>query len=442
MYYNGGSIIMVQVENEYGHYSNCSASYMEHLAHLFRSVLGQEAVLTSVDNPDMKKLKCGNGVTNLIFATVDFSVGSNFREAFAVQRRFNKGTGPFVNVECWTAWFDQWGGRHATMDAAKYANYLDQLLAYGANVNMYAAVGGSDPGWNNGMELNGMGQTGSYDFDAPISECLDLRWKYELIKNVIAKYKNTTKYDVKNNTKKAYGEVDMSKHRISLLDALPYITDRNQHSSTPLTFEDLEQEFGFVLYRTKLEKRALVDFGTVYDRAYVMIDRKLVTILPRGHSNATELGPGNLDVLVENEGRFSFGFNPSWVTLKGLIDGVTVDGKPHLEWDHVAIGSANVSTIKFDSYDGHVPAFFRGVFTIQGEPEDTFFNPIGWEKGNVYVNGHHLQRYWLIGPQLTVYVPKWLLHEGVNEVIILELEKPAGRLTVQFDDHPVLDYRR
>jgi beta-galactosidase len=40
------------------------------------------------------------------------------------------------------------------------------------------------------------------------------------------------------------------------------------------------------------------------------------------------------------------------------------------------------------------------------------------------VNGHHLGRYWKIGPQQTLYVPVEWLKKGANEIVVLELIKP------------------
>jgi beta-galactosidase len=47
-----------------------------------------------------------------------------------------------------------------------------------------------------------------------------------------------------------------------------------------------------------------------------------------------------------------------------------------------------------------------------------------WGKGCVWVNGHHLGRYWKIGPQQTLYVPVEWLKKGANEIVVLELIKP------------------
>jgi beta-galactosidase len=226
------------------------------------------------------------------------------------------------------------------------------------------------------------------------------------------------------------------------LDALPKITDRFNHSRDPLTFERFGQKFGFVLYRNTLKKKGLLDLTTVHDRAYVMLDKKLVSIQQKGAEKVIEIGPGVLDILVENQGRGSFGRDPSFITWKGLINGVKFEGAPLLEWDHYGVGQAtNIWTIPWSSqYDTSGPTFFKSDFVIDDEPEDTFFNPLGWGKGNVFINGHHIQRYWTIGPQLTVYIPKFYLHKGYNSVAILELENPSQKGTILLDDIPVLDY--
>lgn len=43
MYHNGGNIIMVQVENEYGSYAACDHTYLEHICVLTQALLGKES---------------------------------------------------------------------------------------------------------------------------------------------------------------------------------------------------------------------------------------------------------------------------------------------------------------------------------------------------------------------------------------------------------------
>jgi beta-galactosidase len=47
-----------------------------------------------------------------------------------------------------------------------------------------------------------------------------------------------------------------------------------------------------------------------------------------------------------------------------------------------------------------------------------------WGKGQVYVNGHAMGRFWRIGPQQTLYVPGCWLKKGMNEVIIQDVIGP------------------
>ena len=54
---------------------------------------------------------------------------------------------------------------------------------------------------------------------------------------------------------------------------------------------------------------------------------------------------------------------------------------------------------------------------------DTFLTIPNGIKGNVWVNGFHLGRYWLVGPQQSLYLPGSVVNpEMKNEVVILELE--------------------
>jgi beta-galactosidase len=50
----------------------------------------------------------------------------------------------------------------------------------------------------------------------------------------------------------------------------------------------------------------------------------------------------------------------------------------------------------------------------------------GWGKGTVWLNGHHLGRFWRIGPQQTLYVPAPWLKRGVNDVVVFDVERPAA----------------
>ena len=61
-----------------------------------------------------------------------------------------------------------------------------------------------------------------------------------------------------------------------------------------------------------------------------------------------------------------------------------------------------------------------------------------WGKGDLWVNGHCLGRYWNIGPTQTAYAPGCWLHAGENEIVILDTIGPENH-TVAGLEKPVLD---
>jgi len=68
LYGNGGPIIMVQVENEYGSFYACDGKYMQWLRDETARYVKQNAVLFTNDGPDY--LRCGS--VEGVYATIDF----------------------------------------------------------------------------------------------------------------------------------------------------------------------------------------------------------------------------------------------------------------------------------------------------------------------------------------------------------------------------------
>lgn len=87
------------------------------------------------------------------------------------------------------------------------------------------------------------------------------------------------------------------------------------------------------------------------------------------------------------------------------------------------------------------PVFFSTTFSILSSGGDTFLYLPGWTKGQVWINGFNLGRYWTKrGPQETLYVPRPLLTQGVsNKIILLELENVPAKPQIQFLDTPILN---
>ncbi|RTL23425.1 MAG: hypothetical protein EKK52_03945 [Burkholderiales bacterium] len=74
---------------------------------------------------------------------------------------------------------------------------------------------------------------------------------------------------------------------------------------------------------------------------------------------------------------------------------------------------------------------------------DSFVDTRGWGHGQVWVNGHHLGRFWSLGPQQTLYLPASWLKAGANEVLVFTTEPPgAAGMTMQGLAEPVYERRR
>lgn len=205
-------------------------------------------------------------------------------------------------------------------------------------------------------------------------------------------------------------------------------------SDQPQTMEALGQRYGFVLYRKRvvartrgrLEIKGVRDYAVVSQgaRRLGVLDRRL-----RQESLEVDLESGEpLNILVENMGRVNFG--PRLVDdRKGIVGPVTLDGSVLTGWENYPLPMTDLSALSFSAANVKGPAFLRGQFEVSSLG-DTFLDMRGWGKGYVWVNGHNLGRYWRIGPQQCLFLPGTWLHEGTNQVVVLDLE-PSNHRTLQ-----------
>ncbi|OHS96929.1 Beta-galactosidase [Tritrichomonas foetus] len=457
MYHNGGPIIMVQIENEYGYHGICDHEYLKQLVYFTKEKLGDETFLFTVDPPSQSTLECGS-VKDLAYVTVDFGTGDP-QPHFELMRSIN-GFGPYVNTEFYPGWLDHWEEAHHYVDTDAVTSSLDRMLELGGNVNFYMFIGGTNFNFYNGANGDSsyyQADPTSYDYDAPLSEPGDMTFKYQKVKETIEKYqiKNSkeaekfhlqkgfskkTNIDVKNTTKKAYGKVTFTEGA-SLFDLLPYVTQRELYSMDVMSFEDLDVDYGFVMYETNVDENGQIWMPSVHDRANVFTNGRYVGTVKRNGEYGIDVETGKVSILVENMGRINFG--QAFNEYKGLVGGVEFNSKPKHQWLMRGFNLSNINNIKQlinkKELPTKVPAFYKATFTVD-QVADTFLNPKGFTKGVVFINGNNIGRYWTVGPQLTVYVPSYFLHEGDNELIIFEYESQSDTVgTMKFEDKPQID---
>lgn len=467
LYQNGGPIITVQVENEYGSYFSCDYDYLRFLQKRFHYYLGDNVLLFTTDGAHKKFLQCG--ALQGLYATVDFGVGNNITDAFQIQRN-SEPRGPLVNSEFYTGWLDHWGEQHWTVRSEAVASALYDILARGANVNMYMFIGGTNFAYWNGANTPYAPQPTSYDYDAPLSEAGDLTEKYFALRKVIGKFVALPEGPIPPSTPKfAYGTVPLKKLRAvdAALDVLCPSGPIN--SVYPLTFTQVKQYFGFVLYRTTLPRDCSnptplsSPLNGVHDRAYVAVDGIPQGVLERNRVltvNIQGKAGARLDLLVENMGRVNYG--KAINDFKGLISNLTLGSCILTNWTIFPLDTERAVSSLQGHWGGRqkdasacssgnytLPAFYSGNFSIPSGipslPQDTFIKFPGWTKGQVWINGFNLGRYWPArGPQVTLFVPKHLLSTSTpNTITVLELERaPCGQHglgAVELVDTPILN---
>jgi beta-galactosidase len=439
---HGGNILMVQVENEYGSYGS-DKEYLDINRQLFREA-GFDGLLYTCDPaPDVEKghlpglLPAVNGLDKPV-------------RVKALVRANHDNKGPYYVAEWYPAWFDWWGAKHHTLPAAKYASGLDGILSAGISINMYMFHGGTTRGFMNGANFSDSTpyepQISSYDYDAPLDEAGNATEKFRQFRTVIQKHLPAG--EILPDVPAAKPSIAIPAIRMtevsSLFDRLPAPVT----SPEPLTFEDLDQAYGYVLYRTVIPRggAGLLKIGGLRDYGIVFIGGRRVGVLDRrlGQDSlfieATGKDTVTMDILVENTGRINFG--PYLLkNKKGITGMVTFGGLELKGWQMYSLPFDHEPSVEAAgepvSTAAGVPVLRKGSFELSA-PADTYFNMSGWGKGCVWINGHHLGRYWNIGPQQTLYVPAEWLRKGINEVVIFEQLRPE-RTELSAVDHAILD---
>ncbi|UPK44219.1 glycoside hydrolase family 35 protein [Paenibacillus pabuli] len=439
---NGGPIIAMQIENEYGSFGN-DARYLEYLREgMVRR--GIDVLLFTSDGPTDPMLQAGSVPGQL--ATVNF--GSGTREAFSKLRQYQQNR-PLMCMEYWNGWFDHWGESHHTRDAADVAQVFEEMLEEQASLNFYMFHGGTNFGFYNGANCQQKDQyeptITSYDYDSLLSESGEPTAKFHMVRDVIARYRDIGEPVLPEPISRfAYGRVELTEHA-ALLPQAGRLSGPVQRTE-PEPMEKLGQDYGFILYRTHItgprEMQELV-VQDVRDRALVYVDGECQGVLERGNtalsvSFEVPAGGAEICILVENMGRINYG--PYLRDPKGITEGVRHGFQFLFDWTIHCLPLEDLSSLQFETgiqTGREVPAFYRGTLHVK-EVKDTFLQFDGWTKGVAFVNGFNIGRYWSKGPQGTLYVPAPLLRQGENEIVVFELHGTTDQ-AVTFVDKPILD---
>ncbi len=452
---NGGPIIMVQVENEYGSYG-VDKAYVGAIRDIVRKS-GFDKV--SLFQCDWSSNFLNNGLDDLTW-TMNFGTGANIDDQFAPLGQVRPDA-PKMCSEFWSGWFDKWGANHETRPAEDMIANIDEMLSKNISFSLYMTHGGTS--WGHWAGANSPGfapDVTSYDYDAPISESGQTTDKYWKLRKAMEKYADGGKLAKVPATIKSMNVPAFEFTEVApLFSNLPEAKSENGIK----TMEDYDQGFGSILYRTTLPEipaGTTIKVKDAHDYAQIFIDGTYIGKLDRRNGEKELELPAckkgaRLDILVEAMGRINFG--RAIKDYKGITDKVEVsfdtDGNTCTydlkKWTVYNINDtysfyknmtfrklASSKDVK-DEKGQRQPGVYRATFNLK-KTNDTFLNFETFGKGLVYVNGVALGRIWEIGPQQTLYVPGCWLKKGQNEVIVFDVVGPTEAKSEGLDK-PLLD---
>lgn len=423
---NGGPILMMQIENEYGSYGN-DKDYLNALKDMMVE-RGVTVPFVTSDGPGKQYMD--DGCVDGAWRTANF--GSKGAERFEAVKKII-GDQPLMCMEYWVGWFDHWGMKeHSVVDYTEHKKSLEDMLERG-HVNFYMFHGGTNFGFMNGSNYDDKvgADVTSYDYDAPLTEDGQITEKYLEFQKVISKFREIPKVEFTTKIqRKAYGTLQLEE-KVGLFDTLDTLSTPVRESM-PLSMEELGQNYGYALYRSTITRGKEIESCKIrggMDRAIIFADGKQVEIrnddeMHRKNGFTFKEEQGVLDILMENRGRVNYGPEID-LQKKGITHGVQINGVFHMGWDMYSLPLDDISKVDYSKgYEEGLPAFYKFTFQVD-EVGDTFLDVDGFGKGCAFVNGRNIGRFWEIGPQKRLYIPGPMLKEGVNEIVIFETDGKA-----------------
>ncbi|MDD3334469.1 MAG: beta-galactosidase [Eubacteriales bacterium] len=443
----GGPIIAMAVENEYGG----AGDDQEYLLWLRNTMaaLGVDVPFYTTDGNQIKMMKLGSIPGEWM--------GVNYRiesaEAIAHLRELQPDK-PALVGEYWSGRSCYFGEAYRRRNVEEVAAGYREALEHGGLVNFYMFCGGTNFGFMNGTRVtDSFDPTGrtmfraittSYDADAPVSEDGLPTAKYYACRRELDRFLGKPIRSEEPPT-----VCCQSLPPVALRECAPVFDQLDVLSTpvasvAPLTMEQLNEGYGFVLYSTMLpggiQQKAPLQIEGLHDRAQIFTNGEYRGVYQRDLPLpelclSTENGPVKLDILVENMGRCNTGRGLG--EQKGITGTVYWGNARLYHWTQRAMPMDNLSRLRFSESAHACPGFFRGTF--DAEPGiDTHVALPGFAKGCVWINGFALGRHWRIGPQRTLYLPGGLLKATGNEIIVLELHQAPQNPKVDFLNHSIL----
>lgn len=453
----GGPIVMVQAENEFGSYVSQRKDIPLEEHRRYNAKIVQQLKDAGFDVPsftsDGSWLFEGGAVPGALPTANGESNIENLKKAVD---KYNGGQGPYMVAEFYPGWLAHWLEPHPQISATSIARQTEKYLQNNVSINYYMVHGGTNFGFTSGANYDKkhdiQPDLTSYDYDAPISEAGWVTPKYDSLRNVIEKYVNYSLPKVPA----AIPVIEIPSIKLDKIAALDGLNSKVVENNKPMTFEQLNQGYGYVLYKKHfnqpisgtLKINGLRDYAIIYAN-----DEKVGELNRYFNQDSIDVDiPFNstLEILVENMGRINYGseivHNTKGIISPVVINGMEIEG----DWQMYQIPmdeAPDFSKMQQSSVYSNTesaakrllgaPALYKGTFNLT-ETGDTFLDMEDWGKGIVFINGKNIGRYWHVGPQQTLYIPGVWLKKGQNEIVIFEQQHDKHHTEVRTTKVPVL----
>lgn len=438
---NGGNIIAMQVENEYGSFGR-DRKYLYYLRNLIKSY-GVDIPLFTSDG-ETSSFFSGGGIPEE-FMVANFGGYNEHRFDDLKKLQPDK---PLMCGEHWCGWFEQWGGEHQTETAEKLGEAVDGFFRENASFNLYMFHGGTNFGFTSGANYYDRfcPTVTSYDYSAPLTENGAYTDKFFVLREKMSKYLGKALPELPENAKtKSYGKVELTESAELFKNLKRVAVHKKSHLSYYM--EDYGQNSGYILYSTKIKgnyRDTELKANGVHDIACIFINGEPVYRYDRRKLKGADLynecfnipvkafdGEIKIDILVQALGRINF--NHKIYDRKGMGE-IYIANQIITDFDIYCMGFEKMPEPKYKNCFASCPAFFRGTFKAN-EKTDCFIDMRSFKNCTVFVNGFNLGRFLKEGPQQTLYLPGVLL-KAENEIVVFETEG-CKRPVVKLIDKPL-----
>lgn len=439
---NGGNILMVQVENEFGSYGTDKA-YMSAMRDSLRAA-GWEG--TTMFQCDWSSNFQNNALDDLIW-TLNFGTNAKPLSQFKTLRSLRPDA-PLMCSEYWSGWFDGWGRKHETRSADAMVKGIGTMLENGISFSLYMTHGGTSfAHWAGANNTHFSPDCTSYDYDAPINEQGAATDKYHKLRALLQEYSDKPLPEIpRAKPIIKLNNIDFSGYAPLESNVSKVITSEQVQS-----FEEMDFGYGSALYACVLPtcpEGGYLRITEPHDFARVFVNDKLIGELYRGlkeqHTlKMPVLNQGDtLRILVEAMGRINY--SRQIHDHKGITEKVELIKSEEevillKDWE-ISLIDARTYPVEWNKIVGKKPGYYKAEFKLK-KRGDSFLDVSTWGKGFVWVNGHCLGRFWKVGPQQTLYCPAVWLKKGKNEIVVMDIIGPE-EITMQGLASPIIDMLR